>query len=77
MSETNKGFNQIEYCNFVDKIGDTIGHPIKNNVGYITVKEIFSELLNCTETLYEISFDEDEETQDYYKNLIKRAKECL
>lgn len=41
------------------------------------IKSIFSELLDCTKTLSEISFDEDIETQEYYQDLIKRAKACL
>jgi hypothetical protein len=43
MEEIKKGFNQIEFCNYMTK--DEL-HSLENNIGYIEVKETFKDLIN-------------------------------
>lgn len=39
-NKTKKGFSQIEFCKFEDKIGN----PIEQNQGYVDVKETFEDM---------------------------------
>jgi hypothetical protein len=77
MDEIKKGFNQIEFCNYMTKDGL---HPLENNIGYINVKETFKELidtcafLRCCAVSGEKITDEEAEQ---IGNKIKEAKKLI
>lgn len=69
-----KGFNQIEFCNYTDEIG----HELKNNKGYVDIKNVFMELLSTLRILNQKDVPiHNKEVEEHCKYLIDRAEELV